>query len=119
MRHETLLRVTYEAFNARDIDTALEQMTPDVDWPNAWEGGRIRGHDAVREYWTRQWAAIDPSVEPIAFTKRPGGSVAVEVLQSVRDLDGTLLSEGRVLHVFALRDGLLARMDVEELPGDA
>ena len=45
---------------------AAEQLTaiyaPDVDWPNAWEGGRLRVPEAVREYWTRQWAAIDPSV---------------------------------------------------------
>jgi PPOX class probable F420-dependent enzyme len=115
--HEQLLRAAYEAFNARDIETALEQMTPDVDWPNAWEGGRVLGHDAVRDYWTRQWAAIDPTVEPLAFTERPGASVAVDVLQSVRDLDGALLSEDRVLHVFVLRDGLLARMDVEEISG--
>jgi hypothetical protein len=29
------LRALYRAFNAREIDTVLEQMTGDVDWPNA------------------------------------------------------------------------------------
>jgi ketosteroid isomerase-like protein len=33
------LRATYAAFNARDIDAVLAQMTADVDWSNAWEGG--------------------------------------------------------------------------------
>jgi hypothetical protein len=42
------LRATYVAFNARDIDAVLAQMTADVDWPNAWEGGRVQGRDAVR-----------------------------------------------------------------------
>jgi hypothetical protein len=48
----------YEAFNARDIDAVLLQMTEDVDWPNAWEGGRVHGHDGVRDYWIRQWSAL-------------------------------------------------------------
>jgi ketosteroid isomerase-like protein len=46
------LQELYRAFNARDIDTVLDQMTGDVDWPNAWEGGRVRGHNAVRDYGT-------------------------------------------------------------------
>jgi len=32
-----------------------------------------------------------------------------------RGIDGTLLGEGRVLHVYVFRNGLIARMDVEEL----
>jgi hypothetical protein len=39
VEHEELLRATYEAFNARDIETSLRQMVADVDWPNAWEVG--------------------------------------------------------------------------------
>ena len=105
----------YEAFNARDIDAVLRQMTADVDWPNAWEGGRVYGHDGVREYWTRQWAVMDPTVEPVAFTARSDGSIAVEVDQVVRRLDGTLVGQGGVIHVYAFRDDLVTRMDVEEL----
>jgi len=37
---EQILRSAYKAFNARDIEAAVELMHPDVDWPNAWEGGR-------------------------------------------------------------------------------
>ena len=54
---EELLRRAYAAFNARDIDGALALMHPDVDWPNGMEGGREHGHDAVRAYWERQFAA--------------------------------------------------------------
>ena len=35
---EPLLRSAYKAFNARNIDAALELMHPEVDWPNGWEG---------------------------------------------------------------------------------
>lgn len=60
MHDEQRMRALYDAFNARDIDTVLAAMTQDVDWPNAWEGGRVHGRDAVRSYWTRQWAEINP-----------------------------------------------------------
>jgi ketosteroid isomerase-like protein len=104
----------YRAFNRRDIETVLEQLSPDVDWPNAWEGGRVHGRDAVRDYWTRQWSAIDPTVEALAVTLRADGSIAVDVHQTVRALDGTLLGEGDVVHVYVVRDGLIVRMDVED-----
>lgn len=108
------LRAIYEAFNARDVEAVLGRLAPDVDWPNAWEGGRVHGHDAVREYWTRQWASVDPTVEPVAFSTRLDERIAVEVRQVVRGLDGTQLGDARVIHVYVLRDGLVARMDVEE-----
>lgn len=114
MDDEARLRGMYDAFNARDIDAVLAAMTDDVDWPNGWEGGRLRGREAVREYWTRQWAAIDPSVEAVGVATRPDGTVAVDVDQLVRDLDGAVLAQDRVVHVYALREGRIARMDIEE-----
>jgi hypothetical protein len=108
------LAALYAAFNAREIDTVLEQMSGEVDWPNAWEGGRLRGREAVRAYWLRQWSEIDPTVEPQAFTTRPDGRIAVDVHQKVRSLDGALLAEGDVRHVYAFDGDLVTRMDVEE-----
>jgi ketosteroid isomerase-like protein len=110
---EDRLRALYAAFNARDAGAVVAAMAEDVDWPNAWEGGRLRGRAAVRDYWTRQWAEIDGQVEPVAFTTQPDGRVAIEIDQTVRDLNGTLLSEGRVRHVYTLRDGLVVAMEVE------
>ena len=111
---EEQLAATYAAFNARDVDQALAQMTDDVDWPNAWEGGRVVGHHAVRDYWTRQWAEIDPEVRPQALRRLPDGSIEVTVHQIVRALDGSVLSDGVVLHTFAFRGEQVARMDVSE-----
>ena len=65
---EETLRSAYRAFNARDIEAAVALMHPEVDWPNAWEGGRVVGHAAVSDYWTRQFAAISSRVEPLSFT---------------------------------------------------
>jgi ketosteroid isomerase-like protein len=105
-------RSLYADFNARDIEAVLGHMHPDVDWPNGWEGGRLRGHAEVRDYWTRQFAAIDARVEPVGFTEDADGRIAVEVQQTVKDLDGTVVSDGRVTHVYTVRDGLVTRMDI-------
>jgi hypothetical protein len=109
-----LLRSAYEAFNARNVEAALALMHSDVDWPNAIEGGRLHGHDAVRAYWTGQFAAIDPRVEPLRFTTRDDGRISVEVHQVVRALSGSVISDARVVHVYSVRDGLVERMDIEE-----
>src|SRR5215210_2990485 len=110
---EPVLRSAYQAFNDRDIDAALELMHPDVDWPNAWEGGRVRGRAAVREYWERQFAAISSDVQPERFTSEPDGSVTVDVHQVVRDpRTRELLSDSRVRHRYRLEAGLILRMDV-------
>jgi ketosteroid isomerase-like protein len=109
---EQLLRRAYAAFNARDIEGALALMHPDVDWPNGMEGGRELGHEAVRVYWTRQFGLIDSHVEPVGFAEDEEGRVVVDVDQVVRDLDGELLSEQRVQHVYTLRDGLIVQMDI-------
>jgi ketosteroid isomerase-like protein len=107
-----VLTRAYAAFNARDIEAVLAAMHPDVDWPNGWEGGRVRGHDQVRDYWTRQWAAIDPTVEPVGFSTDREGRMVVSVHQVVRDLDGQVLSDGMVAHVYRIEDGLIRSMEI-------
>jgi hypothetical protein len=110
---EQQLRAMYVAFNDRDIDGVLATMTPDVDWPNGWEGGRVSGQAAVRDYWTRQWAEVDPRVEPVSIAPGEDERVDVEVRQIVRDRDGNLLSDDIVHHVYTFADGLVTRMDIE------
>jgi ketosteroid isomerase-like protein len=108
-----VIRAAYRAFNERDIDGVLELMHPDVDWPNAWEGGRVMGRAAVRDYWTRQFKAISGRVEPEALSDEPDGSVTVDVHQVVHDAQtGELVSDSRVRHRYRFEDGLITRMDV-------
>jgi hypothetical protein len=90
---EQLLARTYAAFDARDVESALTAMHPDVAWPNGMEGGTVVGHPGIRDYWTRQWGMIDPSVEPIRFSSAGDERVAVEVHQVVRDLAGNILKD--------------------------
>jgi hypothetical protein len=112
VRTQTLLSNTYAAFNARDIDAVLAVMHPEVDWPNGMEGGRVYGLQGVRDYWTRQWGLIDPRVEPRGFKMEADGRIAVDVHQVVRNLEGQVLSDGRVRHVYLIRDGLIVSMEI-------
>jgi SnoaL-like domain len=115
MAREDRLRAMYESFNARAVDAVVAHMALDVDWPNAWEGGRVRGHEAVRDYWMRQWAVIDPVLTPLAFTPRGPDRVAVEVRQRVRDIQGAMIADGRALHVYRFQGDLITAMDVEDM----
>jgi ketosteroid isomerase-like protein len=109
---ERLLVQTYAAFNARDIDAVLAVMSPDVEWPNGMEGGTMRGHRAVREYWTRQWGLIDPTVEPERFAITADGRVAVQVHQIVRNLRGAILKDEIVRHVYTFDGGRIVSMTI-------
>lgn len=117
---QTLERL-YDRFNARDIDGVLVSLADDVAWANAMEGGHVHGHAGVRDYWTRQWAIVSPTVEPVGFNRTADGEVVAEVRQTIRDLDGNVpegqthgLKDKTVEHVFRLRDGKVVRFDVRD-----
>lgn len=107
-----LLHRVYAAFNRRAIENALAVMHSDVDWPNGWEGGRVYGKAAVRDYWTRQFAVLDPRVEPQGFNAEEHGRIAVSVHQVVHDKSGKLVADQMVQHVYEIRDGLIRRMEI-------
>jgi SnoaL-like domain len=111
-----LLISAYANFNARAVDAVLALMHNDVDWPNGMEGGRVHGHQGVREYWTRQWSLIDPHVEPMDFRSDEPGKTTVKVHQVVRSLEGEVIVDQMVEHAYLIEDGLIRRMDIVDLP---
>ena len=115
MTDRDLLLTIYGAFNRRDIDAILAAMHPEVDWPNGMEGGRVYGHEAVRQYWQRQWKQINPVVEPQSFHTDPTDATAVEVHQVIRDLSGNLLADRMVQHVYSIEGGLIRSMKIKEI----
>lgn len=88
-------------------------MHPDVDWPNAWKGGRVVGREAVADYWARQFEEISSTVEPKRFDRESDGSITVTVRQVVRDAKtNEVRSDTCVLHRYWLEDDLVVRMTV-------
>lgn len=108
-----LIGKAYAAFNSRDFDAALSTMHPEVHWPKAFEGGYVIGHNEIRKYWTRQSGEIHATVQPIGLRQRQDGTIEVTVHQLVKDLQGNLLFDGKVKHIYTLQDGLLRSMDIE------
>jgi hypothetical protein len=116
-----LLKRIYDRFNARDIDAVLAVLTDDVAWANGIDGGQVHGREALRAYWTSQWSMVSPQVEPVGFSRTTDGAIIAEVRQSVFDLQGKPLQgqthglrDKTVGHVFRLRDGKVARFDIQD-----
>jgi ketosteroid isomerase-like protein len=114
-----LLAEAYTAFNRRNIDGVIALMCPDVDWPNGMEGGRLHGHDQVREYWRRQWEVLNPHVEPVRIEDDAKGDTVVDVHQVVRNMSGDVLVDQVVQHVYSFRNNLIERMEIRDLRGAA
>ena len=117
-----LLKRIYDRFNARDIDGVLAVLADDVAWANGMDGGYVHGREAVGAYWTRQWAMVSPHVEPVSFHRTADGAIVAEVRQSVRDLEGKPLQgqthglkDKTAGHVFRLREGKVARFDIQDV----
>ena len=113
------MKAMYAAFNARDIDTVLATMHPDVDWPNGMEGGRVHGRDGVRAYWTRQWSVLNPRVDPVRVSEDDFGRIVVDVHQVVRNLDGVVVLDQMVRHAYVVENGLIKSMEILEAPSAA
>jgi hypothetical protein len=112
MNEREILSSAYADFNARNIGAVISRMHPDVQWANGMEGGHVRGKEEVHAYWTRQFATLDPHVEPLAIEPNEHGNWVVEVHQVVHDREGNLLVDTTVYHTYQFCDGLIARMDI-------
>jgi len=113
MDYQSLLSQLYQDFNARHIDAVLAHMHADVAWPNGWEGGYMTGHEEIRSYWLRQWQQINPGVEPLSFEARSEDQIAVKVHQVIKDLDGQLLSDDQLYHVYSFENGKVRSMRID------
>jgi ketosteroid isomerase-like protein len=108
------VRALYQSFNDRDLDAVIAGMATDVDWPNGWEGGRLVGHDSVRDYWERQWREIRPTTTVRSVVERPDGTVEAHVRLVVRDPAGNVLARSDVTHVYEFAGPFVRRMTVEQ-----
>lgn len=106
------IRDLYDAFNRRDSMFVTERMAANVSWPRAFKGGVVEGPEAVSSYWREQWQEIDPHVEPVKIAQRDDGRVDVEVHQVVKNLDGDVIADTVVHHLYSFEDHAIARMEI-------
>lgn len=74
----------------------------------------VYGRAAVHAYWVRQWAVIDPHVEPVRVTEDGPERVIVDVHQTVRDHSGALVADQLVQH-YRLRGARVQHMEIRPL----
>lgn len=115
MKYQELIKQAYQNFNNRNIEAVFDSMSPDVRWPNSWEGGYVTGFDEIRDYWTRQWLELNPVVNPIVFRNIGENTIEVEVQQIIKDKSGKLLFEGLVRHIYSFENGLIKSMEIGQL----
>ncbi|MEU9075506.1 nuclear transport factor 2 family protein [Kitasatospora sp. NPDC004745] len=114
-----LVLAAYAAYARGDIDTAVADLHPDVDWVEPEEfpnGGVHRGRDAVHKYLSASYAMWgEMHSEPTAY--RRGEDVVI-----VHHVHG-VLTDGSPLDitaadVFTLRDGLVVAMHAHADPAE-
>jgi hypothetical protein len=113
--YREIIDKAYAGFNARKIDDVLQLMHPNVTWPKAFEGEYVTGHDEIRDYWTKQWSEINPRVLPLSVNKRADGKFVVEVDQMVKDMEGNILFNGKVEHIYRIDNNLILGMEIENM----
>jgi ketosteroid isomerase-like protein len=115
MAHENLdvVRRSFQAFNARDVDELVSLSTPDCEWlpfRAQLEGIVYRGHEGIRRFvsdvdddWERY------QIEPVEFHE---GGERVAVVGRVRALGrgGSVRIDSMAGFVFELRRAQIARI---------
>ena len=102
----------YTNFNNRNIDLVIANMAGNVQWANGMDGGYVYGHDGVRAYWKKQFEIVSSNVTPLEIIEE-NGIIKIKVWQVVHDVNGNLLSDNIVYHLFALKKGKITRFDID------
>ncbi len=105
-RNIEIVKQSFRAWSARDLDTLLAQLDEDCEWIQPGQStisGIYRGKDQVYQLMT-QLAAKNLTTDPMQFFAE-GDAVAVQIEGK---LDG---EQTRGVQVFTLRNGKITRME--------
>ena len=109
---EKILRDSYNAFNARDIEATMKGIGPKIEWPNLLDDATVHGREDVAAYFERQWREMNPHFDLRHFEIDDAGKVVLTVIQTVRGTGATPISQGLVRHLYDFEDGLVRRMSM-------
>jgi hypothetical protein len=109
---QRFLQELYDAFNEREFESVLSKMDPAVKWANGMEGGFVYGRDAVREYWRKQFEVTKGQLKPLKYDIDENNRSVVTVHLTVKDLQGNLLVEKTVEHIFTIKNGWISVFEI-------
>lgn len=102
---------------ARDLDGVMSFLHPDVVMPDYIDGGEVRGQAQARAFCARVFETLSPGVDVLEVEPLPDGRIRALLQAALRDRTGKVWSDSRVRVTYALVDGLIQRIEAEELPG--
>ncbi len=110
--NERALRDSYAAFNSGDLELAAGILANDVEWPDQLEGTMLVGRDATIAYWKRLLGLQRHEYEVVHCQPDQHGDLVISLLRKVYALNGQLISNGLIRHVYRFRCGKVVRMQV-------
>jgi uncharacterized protein len=112
----------YESINARDYDQGFALLTDDFEGhepAQAFHGDTHSGYEEIRQRLETQLEVFDEfAIEPEEF-HQDGDLVAVPVRQRARGGGSGVEVEIRIGHLWTVRDGRIARLEVFGARNDA
>ena len=118
----SLVQAMYEAVNTRDWDAGFGLLADAFEWhepAQAFHSGTHRGFDDIRQRLEEQLEVFDElTIEPEEFHEL-GELIAVPVGQRARGEASGVELEIRIGHLWTVRDGKIARLDVFAARDDA
>ncbi|MFJ4188766.1 nuclear transport factor 2 family protein [Kitasatospora sp. NPDC089509] len=114
-----LVLAAYTAYARGDIDAAVADLDPDVDWVEPEEfpnGGAHHGRDAVHKYLSAAYAMWSELVSERTAYRRGEEIVIVHHMRGVQT-DGVPL-ELTAADVFTVREGRVVRMHAHADPAE-
>ena len=101
----------YQNFNEKKIDLIINKMMDDVQWANGMDGGYVWSSWCAR-ILDAAFSLVSSNVTPLEIFKE-NDVIKIKVKQVVHDVNGNLLSDDIVCHYFTLKDGKVARLDID------
>jgi ketosteroid isomerase-like protein len=117
-----IIRRLTDAFNRRDLDSAVEELDPEVElheWPAAPGARTYRGHDGVRmalDSWFEAWEWMQVEIEDIVET---GDRALVTLHQRAKGKGSAVEVEIRSFNVYTFRVGNVIRIQLFTEPEPA
>lgn len=118
------VRAGFEAFNARDFDTALAGLREDVTWERFLSrteaDGLVRGKDELRAVWESQVEAVDIRIQ-LDELIAPEGNIVIAPTRMVAHGSGSGITlSAPVTWVCAFdAKGLIASVEAFDSPAEA
>lgn len=109
---EQIIRDSYAAFNAGDLEKASAFIAEQVEWPDQLDGDMLAGRNEVVRYWQRLNRLQPHGYEVKHCAEESPDVMVVTLIRTVMSPEGSPLSHGLMRHRLIFRNGMVVRMEI-------